>query len=45
MSDERMIGLGLAGAHSQDLPTLVQEAKEEAGFYSISVGDNVDGCK
>jgi len=41
MSDDRRIGLGLATIHPQDMLTLVQEA-EEAGFYSVSVGDNVD---
>ncbi len=44
MSDDRRVGLGTPSIHSQDMLTLVQEA-EEAGFHSISVGDNVDGCK
>lgn len=41
MSDDRRMGIGLASIHPQDMLTLVQEA-EEAGFYSVSVGDNVD---
>lgn len=39
--EARRLNIDLAGMHPQDMLPLAQEA-EEAGFYSISVGDNVD---
>ena len=45
MSDDRRVGLGPSSIHSQDMPTMVQEAKEEAGFYSVPMGDNADSWK
>ena len=44
MNDGRRMGLGLASIHPQEMLTLVQDA-EDAGFYSVSVGDNADRWK
>ena len=38
-SESRRLNIDLAGIHPRDMLSLAQEA-EEAGFYSISVGDN-----
>ena len=40
-SEARRLNIDLAGMHPRDMLPLAQEA-EEAGFHSISVGDNVD---
>ena len=44
MNGEGRMGIGLARMQLQDMLTPVQEARE-AGFYSVSAGDNKDRWK